>query len=408
MARGNPCAPGRTSPGGTVGTTIFVDEKPTARTSAQVVLSVKGCKFPEAIYQALLEEITIEETTGLMMSMMVVKLANPHPAITDDAVWEEGAEMSVETGFPLTGLTKRHGKFYLMQPRASFGPKSTIVLVGFGEEVKLGLTEKRRAFRKKADSDIVKEIAGEHGFDSDVEDTQPVHDQVLQANENDYKFLARRALLHGFQIFLQDGVLHFHKPRFEDSGVALAFEAGQQSSLSAFDVETRTFLRGAEWKVTQVDPLKLDIVDEVSKDDVDPVTKDMIAGVRGPRKWPELVSGVGGIRPMRFGVNIGHLQALGPLKEQVQALAESQRYVVAGRGSTFGLDQLRTNQAIEVMGMGKHSGKYFLTKVIHRIVGGSYSVDFEVVRSFTGGSSGSGCTPKVVESKRAGVVDLAV
>lgn len=408
MGRGDPCggALGGAVPGGVAGTTLFLGPKPTARTAAEVVVSVKGCRLPESAYRNLVEDVVVEETCGLMMSMAMVTLVNPEYAFTDDAVWEEGAEMTVETGFPTTGLVRRHGKFFLMSPRIAFRGQPRITLVGFGEEVKLGLTERRRAFRKKSDADIAREVAGEHGFGTDVEETRPVHDQVLQANENDYKFLASRAQLHGFMLFAQDGVLHFHRPRPEESGVRLLFTKGQESSLSTFSAETKTFLRGAEYRVTAVDPLKLEIVDEKSRDDLDAVTRSLIQDVRGPRKWTDLVSGIGEGRPARFLVNQGHEQAVGAIAEQVQGVAESDRWVVRGKGSTFGLEEMRANQIIELIGLGKHGGRYYLTKVTHRIRGGAYNVEFEVARSFTGGSARGGCLPQATQPRRAGTVSL--
>lgn len=404
--RGSLCGAGGAVPGGLENVAVFVSREPKARMSASVVVQVKGCKFAPGQYLNLVEEVTIEETCGLMMSMAVVKLGMADEALANDDLWEEGAEMVVETGYEETGLVRRHGKFFLSMPRAQYtGGAAQLVLVGFGEEVRLGRTEKRRAFRKRSDSQIASEIAKEHGFEEDIEATTLVHDQVLQANENDYKFLSRRALLHGFMIFVQDGVLHFHRPRPEDSGVQLVQQAGESRTLTTFDVQSKTFMRGVQWKATQVDPLKLDVIEESSTDALDDVTKAMIEGVRGPRKWADIVSHEGE-RPVRFMFEQGHEQQVGPIKRQVQALSESLRWVVSGAGTTYGLEQLRPNQLIEVVGVGKHSGKYFLTRVTHRVRGGAYSVEFDVSRSFTGGSEGNRCTQQVVQPVRAGVVSF--
>lgn len=384
---------------------MLIGPKPTARKVAQVTVQLKGCKLAPGAYETLIDQVTIEETAGLMMSMATVRVLNPAFRVTDDDVWEEGAEMVIETGFPTTGTVRRHGKFFLTMPRFTFGAQSSVLLIGFGEEIKLGRTEKRRAFKKKSDGQIAREIAQENGFKADVEETKPVHDLVLQANENDYKFLSRRALLHGFVIFLQDGTLHFHAPRPEESGVTLNYNEGQASSLSAFSVESKTFMRGAEWEVTAVDPLRLEVVEEKSKDEDDDVTQAMLPSVKFPRKWDQIVKGDDD-RPMRFMVNMGHEQERGALKEQVQGISEASRWVVSGRGTTFGLEQLRPNQLIDLVGLGRHSGKYYMTKVIHRIVGGTYAVEFDVTRSFTGGTQGNRCAVRPTVLKRAGVANF--
>lgn len=406
MGRGNLCGATGAIPRGLADVSVLVQTNPTARTAAAVVVQVKGCRFAAGKYLNLIEEVVVEETCGQLMPMATVRLANPELAITNDDVWEEGAEVSIETGFPTTGMVGR-GKFILSSPRFLFKGKPEILLVCFGEEMRLGQTEKRRAFKKKRDSEIAQEIASEHGFEAEIESTPLVHEQVIQANESDYKFLCRRALLHGFMVFVRDGVLHFHKPRPEETSTRLVYREGQDSTLSSFDVRSKTFLRGAEWKVTAVDPLKLEVIDEHSNDDLDEATKKLIADTRNPRKWSEIVETEAGGRPMRFAVNHGHEQQLGQLKEQVQAYDEASRWVVQGKGTVFGLEQLKPNQVIELLGLGRHSGRYYLTKVTHRIRGGVYGIDFDVVRSFTGGTEGNRCQEQAVEPVRAGVVDLS-
>jgi phage protein D len=407
MGRSFTCAVGGGAVfGGVVDAAVLTGQKPTARTSAEVLVEVKGCQIAPGAYRHLITEVSIEETSGLMMSMATVRLSNTRHVITDDDLWEEGAEMHIETGYQSTGLTSR-GRFFLTQPKFTFaGGKLDVLLVGFGEEIKLGRTEKRRAFRKVTDAQIARDIADQHGFESDVEETEPVYDQVLQANENDYKFLARRALLHGFMLYVQEGVLHFHRPRIEPSGLQLVHRAGQDSSLTNFMVQSKPFLRGAEFRVTQVDPFKLEVIDESSRDDLDDVTKAMIQSVRNPRQWSDIAT-ADGVRPVRYAVNTGHQQALGPLKEQVQAFSEATRWLIDGSGTTFGLEKMKPNTTIELLGIGKHSGEYYLTKVLHHIRGGAYRVSFEVTRSFTGGAQGNRCQVQTVQPRRAGVVTLA-
>lgn len=340
------------------------------------------------------------------MSMATIKLGNPARDIFDDEPWEEGAEVTIETGYDQIGLTRRHGKFYLSQPSAHFGENEGLTLVAFGEEIKLGRTEKRRVFQKKTDSQIAKEIAGEYGFGTDVEETSLSHEQVIQANETDYQFLHRRAQLYGYQMFLQDGKFHFHKPRPDDSQVRI-ISGSDNSNLLFVAIQSKPFLRGAEFQVTQVDPLKLELIDEKSKDDEDPVTSALKNKVRSPRLWNSIAAGDVGERPIRFMVNQGHEQQLSPLKDQAQSMSEASRWLVGGRGRTVGLDTLRPNQLVDLVGIGKkYSGKYYLTKVIHRLRGGVYDVEFEVARSFLGGSKGNMCSSSPSESKRAGVATL--
>lgn len=280
----------------------------------------------------------------------------------------------------------------------------TVEVVGYGEAIKLGATERREVYRKMSDADVVRVIAARNGMIADVGTTSPVYDQILQANESDWKFLARRAKLYGFMLYVEDGVLHFHQVRPRESGIFVTANL-VDGNLQEFNVSSRTFMRGLSLTMTQMDPVTKDEMMIVSNESPDPVQSRLDF-----KNWVELVNIAGIGQPKRYVVGEGHRQSIPELTTMVNEMAKSTRYVISGTGVLHGIETLRANDLITVQGAGRSSGKYYVTRAVHELsagdegLGGAYRVMFEVVRAGAGPLKADGET--TVQPKSAGTVTV--
>lgn len=333
---------------------------------------------------ALVKSIHVEETSGYDLPVCRVALANVDRSLSSTLLAKEQTSFQLSLGWTNPGL-EAHGTFIVQRPRFRFegsaSGKAEVEIVAYGEQVKLAATERREVYRKMRDSDIAKRIAERNGFEADVDQTDPVHDQVIQANESDYKFLARRAKLHGFVLMVEDGVMKFHTPRPCDSGVRLTCsEAGADiNNFVNFRVQSRTLLRGARLRLNQVNPITKEEFDITSGERSDDMQRELDFD-----NWADLVTIPGVGRPERFVMNEGHEQRREQLRDQVDRMAESLRYVVSGAGDAVGLESLRPQQIIRLDNIGRSSGRYITTRVSHKISGGpkgGFSTRFEVVRA---------------------------
>lgn len=356
----------------------------------------------------LVKEIRVEETSGFDLPLCRIRLGNVDKALSSTLLAREQSSFQLRLGWTNPGL-QAHGTYVVQRPRFRFegsgGGRAEVEIVAYGEQVKLAATERREVYRRMRDSDIAQRIAERHGFSADVDRTDPVHDQVIQANESDAKFLARRAKLHGFLVMVEDGVLKFHQPRPCESGIRLTCletEASIENFLS-FRAQSRTFMRGLRLRISQVNPITKEEFDVVSGERPTDVQRSL-----GLDNWEELVT-VDGERPERFIVNEGHEQRREQLREQVDRMAEATRYVVEGKGSAVGLETVRPQQIITMDGIERSSGRYITTRVTHRIsaegAGGSFLTDFELLRAGAGELEGflpgSGSVPTVPRSAGA-------
>jgi len=347
------------------------------------VVEIEGTDLRQVAMTGNVEQVLVEESCGLIPVARVV-LYNERLRLTDEALFAEGNKMVIQTGYPTTGLAKR-GTFVLAAPRYNFkkGSEATITLTAYGEAIRMARVQKRRLFKKKRDSQIAEEIAGEYGFGADVERTDPVHEQVAQMNETDSQFLLKRARLHGYELDVVDGVLHFHPPRFEDSGVQITYDKGEKSGLNRLDVVARTHLMAAEVQGTQIDPLKKEVYEVASREIPDPITEEAIGRSRTGLRMAKEMATVDGKQPVLFLTNEGHEQTREQTERESEAFSQSTRWLIEGEGEAIGLEKVRGGTMVEIVGIGRIGGWYRITAARHDL-GRGYSLTFSVKRAWHG------------------------
>ncbi len=351
----------------------------------------------------IVRSIYLEDSVGIDLPVVKIVLNNFNNRLGDTILAKEQSSFQVSLGYDNPGQA-RHGTFIVQKPQFKYvagGGPSTVEIVGYGEAVKLGATERREVYKKMMDSDIARMIAGRNGFAADVEATSPIYDQVIQANESDWKFLSRRALLYGYMLYVDNGTLHFHKVRPRESGISVT-GGDTPGALQSFIVQSRTFLRGLQLTMTQIDPVTKDDISAQSTE-----TPDAVQSRLDYKNWADLVSIQGIGQPKRFIVGEGHKQTAPVLSNMINEMSKASRYVIAGSGLLHGIETLRANDFIEIGGVGRSSGKYYVTSATHQIdagEGGGYRVKFEIVRAGAGELSAKGGT--TVEPQSAGTVAL--
>jgi len=354
----------------------------------------------------VVKSVLLDEVAGFGVSVAKIVLNNVNGRLSRTIHAKEQSSFRVSLGYQTPGQAQ-HGTYIVQRPKYRFtaGEQPMAVeIIGYGEAVKLGATERRETYRKMSDADIAQLIAGRNGMTADVDTTTPVYDQVLQANESDWKFLERRAKLYGFLLYVDNGTLHFHRVRPRESGITVAADL-VDGDLQEFVVGSRTFMRGAQLTMTQMDPITKDEINIISTEAPDPVQSRL-----NFKNWVQLVNIPGVGQPKRFVVGEGHKQSTPELTNMVNEMAKSTRYVIAGSGVIHGIETLRANDLITVNGVGRSSGKYYVTRAIHELdagegsMGGAYRVRFEVVRSGAGENTDQGVT--TVQPQSAGTVSL--
>lgn len=107
-----------------------------------------------------------------------------------------GAKIIVQWGYP--GEMGDERRMVVQKVKGNH----KIIVEGLARTVKLHGEQKPRTFLQKKVSDVVKQILGENGWkpnEMDVEDTEIVHDTLVQGNQTDAQFIRSLADQEGFE-----------------------------------------------------------------------------------------------------------------------------------------------------------------------------------------------------------------
>ena len=227
-----------------------------------------------------------------------------------------------------------------------------------------------RVFLQVKDSDLANQIAGELGFQTDVEVTSGVHEWVLQNNQSNWEFLQERAALHGFELQVRDKTLVFKPPPSTErkpvtlrwNQELLSFRATMTTGEQVNNVEVRGW---------------------------DPIKKQVVVGTAAsPKGLPEVgESRTGGeVAKSAFQKPAKMLLARQPVydQEQAQRLAQSvlnelASTFITATGVAMGDPALQLGSEVTLESIGNQfSGKYAVTQITHLYEPEGYTINFEV------------------------------
>lgn len=361
-------------------------------------------------YQSFVQEVTIEEDADFGMDVMRLIISNNHTLYTDDPLWDEGREVELWMGTSGRGMIKKADKFISLGAKMVFegstDSSSVIVLTAVSQDMRLGRTEKRMVWKGMRDSEIVSKIAESYGWTADVEETRPIHPHVAQMGESDWKFLNRLARQHGFQLFLESSVLHFHAPRYTKPETQLIFFQGLNSQLSYFSVEKTVLQHGKQVVATQINPLSKESFQVTSNEKQDDVTKGQLGNFNGKSITSEALATLGLTQPQVYLVEDHHDQTRIGLGAEVLGISRSTRWILSGSGELEGTIEIAPRDTVSIVGCGRSSGEYYITAARHSINGVRFQTSFKCVRTWEGKSGESLGDSKSVDLESAGSVTL--
>lgn len=255
--------------------------------------------------------------------------------------------------------------------RSSFGENTaTIEIRGYDRMHRLRFGTKRRTFMDMKDSDVASKIAGDWGLSAKVEDTGTVHRYLYQNNQSDLEFILHRARLIRCEMFVNDKTLYFRQPKENESAsMTLEFMA----DFSEFSVELSARYEGDEVKVQGWDFKKKEQISAKATEG-NKVSK-MSAKETGTGMTKSAFGGSSSSIVDEYLVDASHAEKLAIARYNTH-LVES----VTGDGSCAGNPGLRAGKTIEIKGIGRFSGTYYVTSTTHTIDSNGYKTSFKVRR----------------------------
>lgn len=263
--------------------------------------------------------------------------------------------------------------------------QAPILVRGYDVSHRLHRGRHNRSFQNKTDSDLVKQLSAEVGIEATDDTVKPsdlVHDYLFQENQTNMEFLRERAARIDFELFVQDEKMHFRPPT-EGEVLELLWLTDIESfrvrvasaeQVEAVEVRGWDYRRQAKQEIVESEPQAgsaqgqggLDVITETKFEhttqfgDSSPppkllvVDKPVFSNEEAKRLAEALWSEIGG--------------------EFVQADARA-----------FGNPEIRVGKVVDLKGMGRYSGRYYITETRHLYHEGIYTTEF-CIRGLRGGA----------------------
>jgi len=327
------------------------------------------------------------DLTARGLSKATIKFTNRNYMFTDHELLRgENLTVDIFGGWAETRMFK-WGTFYAAVPRYMFRNTASpfINLTCYGQEWPLALSEERRVYENRRDSEIAELIARRNRLRTDIEQTDAVYEHVAQVAMTDMEFLENRSLLYGYDVYVENGVLHFHKPRLARSPTTLFFSGGERGVLEKFDVTVDPWVKGSRWVKSGIDRITGEEWELTSDGALDAAAQGIVStGGRGFKRG-SAISGVDGVQPTRHIIGDGHDLSVEEARAQVDGYAKASEWVTVASAKLRGLEFMQPRESVKIVGAGHLSGEYYVTRVVHTINARSgFSTKFEVTRPGVG------------------------
>ena len=138
-----------------------------------------------------------------------------------------GSEVKISLGYKdkLEEIFK--GEITAISPMFRLRSDTILVIKGHDQLHRLTRAKKSRSFSgNKKDSDIIKEIAGDAGLSSDIDNIGAAHLFTMQRNQTDYDYIMDIANRYNCKVWVKDKKLYFKKLQ-ENSGEDVVLEWGK-------------------------------------------------------------------------------------------------------------------------------------------------------------------------------------
>ncbi|MFH0899378.1 MAG: contractile injection system protein, VgrG/Pvc8 family, partial [Pseudomonadota bacterium] len=264
---------------------------------------------------------------------------------------------------------------------------TTLEVEGHSLAVLMNREVKTRQWENKTRAEVVRKIAREHGYEGqfvDVQDTEETFDVINQTAETDARFLRRLAAKDEFELYVDDGGLHFHERRQSaaPTHVFTWFSDPGRGDVISIAVESDLARRAGKVTVKGRDPLtRTTIETSASSETVERATLGETVEVIDQE------TGATSLQVRNATASV-HPTAASTTK---QATRESAARFRAAERSTVKLSMqvvgdptLRAKSIVEVRGITPFlSGKYYVSEVKHAVSGSGYTCELKLTRDGT-------------------------
>jgi phage protein D len=334
----------------------MADEVTTGLKDSRPVILIGGEEKPD-LAGGLLSLLIVEQTSGLYRCEAKFGNWGTVNNTTDFLYFDRklldfGKDLQVKLGSD----SLFNGKIMGLEAIFPEGQSPEITVLAEDRFQDLRMTRRTRTFADVSDSDVINQIANDHGLSPSVSLDGPSYKVLAQVNQSDLAFIRERARAIDAEVWMDGGTLNAksHSSRNGDSLQLTFGNQLRQFTVLADLAMQRTSVTVNGWDVSSKSALQYEATDSVISSELNGDS-----------------SGVS-ILQSSFGARKEALVHTVPLNSQeAQHEAEtffklSARRFVVGHGVAETKGKLRVGTQVELQGLGPlFNGKYYLTEAKH-------------------------------------------
>lgn len=292
----------------------------------------------------------------------------------DEALLGEGTEIEIKVGFVDNFKSLIVGEVTAIEPEFSEDEAPVLKIHGYDLLHRFRRGRKTNTFTQMKDSQIAEQIASNLNLRARVEDTQVVHDYILQNNQTDIDFLLERARRIRYEVIVRDKTLHFRKAA-NNKGEVVALDYG--FTLKNFYPRLSTIKQVSEVIVQGWDPKKKEaIVGQAKKgDETTKMAGSKLGAAISEGAFFETKNVI--VQKPIFSQGEATQIAKGKFNDMTVTF-------ITGEGEAIGNVDIRAGEVIKLDKLGKRfSGLYYVTSSTHVVDQTGYTTKFTVERNAT-------------------------
>ncbi len=290
----------------------------------------------------------------------------------DRATLEFGKDLSVRIG----SASVFDGRIMALEGRFPESAPPTLVVRAEDRLQDLRMTRRTRSFERVSDSDVVNQIANDHGLQPSVNLSGPTHTVLAQINQSDLAFLRARARAADADVWLEGKTLHAAaRAARVDSQLELVHGARlRQFKVCADLAQQRTAVVCGGWDVAAKEAVAV----EASTSAIAGEASDGISG-------PDLLQQTLGARKDTVAHTVPFDSGASQAQAEAHLRALARRFL-RGRGVADADARLHVGKRVTLKGLGPlFSGRYDVVEVSHRFDSAhGLRTDFVVERPWLG------------------------
>ena len=320
-------------------------------------LKINGTQASKDVMNQILD-CTVDNTIHLP-DVCTIRIHDAGFHWLDEDTFKPGTEIEVFGGDEGAAELKPifHGEVTALEMDLAAHGVPTLSIRSYDRSHRLQRGYYNRSFVQMTDTDIVRKIGDEMGFQVNAEGTSQVHDWVFQNNQTNWEFLTDRAARNGFRLYVENKTDLIFKSVKDDGEGTVSLDWGKN-------------LRSFRPRVTAAPQ-----VSEVIVRGWDPLQKQTLIGRSVvPNGLPQVQAEMpgGAVAEKAFG-SAKKIVVDRPVHTQGEAdsVARSICDDIGGHyleadGLCYGVPTLKPSMMVEIDNIGdRFKGKYFVTSTTH-------------------------------------------